>query len=66
MGKPFCDMAGVIRFNLAGKVKKTLYEAGLLGECKKFTDRIRYCGSFEAMVKIAEDYVEIKTQPTEP
>jgi len=62
MNKPTCKLIGEDGnvFNLLGKVSKVLKENNLHDQVKEMTDRVFNSSSYDEVLRIFADYVEIE------
>ena len=62
MDKPSCKLIGEDGnvFNLLGKVSKVLKENNLYEQEKEMTDRVFNSSSYDEVLRIFADYVEIE------
>jgi len=62
MSKPICKLVGVDSnvFNIIGVVVKSLKKVGLVEEAKEFTKKAFNSGSYDEVLRLVEDYVEIE------
>lgn len=60
--KPTCKLIGTDGnvFAIIGKVSKTLKSSGLNEEAKKMQDRCFSAGSYDEVLQIIQEYVEIE------
>lgn len=62
MNKPVCKLIGTDGnvFAIIGNVGKSLKRAGLKDEAKEFTDKTFECGSYDAVLRLASEYVQVR------
>jgi len=60
--KPKCKLLGENGnvFNIIGRVKKALKEAGMVIEAKQFTEKAFACDSYDKVLQLTMKYVEIE------
>lgn len=61
MEKPVCVLIGEHGnvFNVIGRVAKALKKVGLVGQAKEFTDRAFTSNSYDYVLQLAMEYVEV-------
>ena len=47
-------------FNIIGIVRKTLIRAGQKDKAKEFYDKAHQCDSYDAVLRLVHDYVEVE------
>ena len=60
--KPKCVLVGTngYVFALAGKVSRTLKQAGMRDEAKEFMEKLPQCGSYDEALQLMMEYVEVE------
>lgn len=60
--KPVCQLSGTDGnvFSVIGNVARTLRRAGLRDEAKTFTDTATKCGSYDEVLILCFEYVEVE------
>jgi len=61
MDKPECQLSGEDGnvFFIIGRVSKTLKRVGLNEQAKEFTDKAMNAGSYDEVLRMCFDYVEV-------
>jgi hypothetical protein len=62
MSKPVCELIGTDgnAFSVIGNVSKCLKRNGLPDKAKEFTDKAFKCDSYDALLGLVFEYVEVE------
>ena len=62
MDKPRCKLVGEDGnvFNVIGRVRRALLDAGQDGQAREFVERAFACGSYDEVLQLVLEYVEVR------